>query len=626
LIPVVQATDGNLHIDAGVGKDTYLNYYSGANVYFGNGATGGIFARIANDGSFRSPIFYDYNDTSYYVDPNSSSRLVNLGLGGVTPDVRLSVSGDAHISAYLYMGGTAGSSGSWSSRLLSSGGSTTLNTSIFEVNRVGYGGGGSFNMDTGGNSFASSSFRAPIFYDSNDTTYYTDPNSTSSMFGVAIRGDLSSTGIGNQIFFWGGSPSTTSAIGFKASGGNFSNPTGNGDGYNTYLTMDSDGRGWVFRRGVGGSDFSAAFTSGWILNNGIWQANSSMRAPIFYDSNNTGYYLDPASTSNLNQVNLQGILRRNTSAAGYLEGNYPSSTDGNSSACIYTIGGSYQPGTTSLGNMYGCGYTVGTGTASPGLGMSGWGFYVASGGTSRVFLDSDSGVVISSGSTRSPIFYDRDNTGYYLDPTGTSNLNVLQMAGTIFTSTPGYSSALSGIGFAGSIRSGETNVGGSGGVYIPYIAQTSLSSSGYRQHTVFGSYRGQVWGSAFIAVGGNDSYPTVAFFFDYGGSFTAPGNVTANSDERLKTNWRDMPENFVSRLAQVKVGIYDRTDLATKPTQVGVGAQSLQTLLPQAINKADDEMGTLSVNYGGAALASAIELAKYVTALEQRISQLEARI
>ncbi len=85
-------------------------------------------------GSFRAPIFYDSNDTSYYVDPNSNSRLVNLGLGGVTPDVRLSVSGDAHISAYLYMGGTAGSVGSWSSRLLSSGGSTTLNTSIFEVN------------------------------------------------------------------------------------------------------------------------------------------------------------------------------------------------------------------------------------------------------------------------------------------------------------------------------------------------------------------------------------------------------------------------------------------------------------------------------------------------------------
>jgi hypothetical protein len=115
------------------------------------------------------------------------------------------------------------------------------------------------------------------------------------MFGVAVRGDLSSTGTSNQIFFWGAGNTTTSAIGFKANGGNFPNPTGNGDGYNTYLTMDSSGRGWVFGERTTG--FANVYTSGWILNNGIWQANASMRSPIFYDSNDTGYYLDPNTTS-----------------------------------------------------------------------------------------------------------------------------------------------------------------------------------------------------------------------------------------------------------------------------------------------------------------------------------------
>ena len=148
----------------------------------------------------------------------------------------------------------------------------------------------------------------------------------------------------------------------------------------------------------------------------------SARSPIFYDSDNTGYYLDPASTSNLNQVNLQGFLRRNTSAAGYLEGNYGTSTSGNSSAAIYTIGGSYQPGTDSLGNMYGVGYTVGNGTSNPGLGSTGWGFYVASGGTSRIFLDSDTGYGIASNSWRAPIFYDSNNTGYYVDPASGSRM------------------------------------------------------------------------------------------------------------------------------------------------------------------------------------------------------------
>ena len=109
------------------------------------------------------------------------------------------------------------------------------------------------------------------------------------------------------------------------------------------------------------------------------------------------------------------------------------------------------------------------------------------------------------------------------------------------------------------------------------------------------------------------------------GNITATYNITAYSDERLKTNWRDMPENFVARLAQVRVGIYDRTD-QEDTTQVGVSAQSFQELLPQAIMTAKDEMGTLSVSYGNAALASAVELAKEVVDLKTRVAQLEALI
>jgi hypothetical protein len=112
---------------------------------------------------------------------------------------------------------------------------------------------------------------------------------------------------------------------------------------------------------------------------------------------------------------------------------------------------------------------------------------------------------------------------------------------------------------------------------------------------------------------------------DTSGNFVAYGNVTAYSDERLKTNWRNMPEDYVTRLAQVKVGIYDRAG-QENVTQVGVSAQSLQKLLPQAIMTAEDEMQTLSVAYGNAALASAVELAKEVVDLKTRVAQLEALI
>jgi len=103
-----------------------------------------------------------------------------------------------------------------------------------------------------------------------------------------------------------------------------------------------------------------------------------------------------------------------------------------------------------------------------------------------------------------------------------------------------------------------------------------------------------------------------------GTNLTCGGTVTANSDERLKTNWRDLPENFVERLADVKHGVYDRTDI--EATQVGVSAQSLQALLEQAVLAGED--GTLSVAYGNAALVACIQLAQRVVALEQTVAKL----
>ena len=44
----------------------------------------------------------------------------------------------------------------------------------------------------------------------------------------------------------------------------------------------------------------------WCDDSGYWQSDYSVRAPIFYDSNDTGYYLDPNSTSNLYRLNVNG--------------------------------------------------------------------------------------------------------------------------------------------------------------------------------------------------------------------------------------------------------------------------------------------------------------------------------
>ena len=103
------------------------------------------------------------------------------------------------------------------------------------------------------------------------------------------------------------------------------------------------------------------------------------------------------------------------------------------------------------------------------------------------------------------------------------------------------------------------------------------------------------------------------------GNIYASGTITSDSDETLKTNWRPLPENYVSSLAQIKSGIYDRLDRTE--TQAGVGAQSLQALLPQVIRTNDK--GILSVAYGNAAMVSVIELAKEIELLKQEVKQLK---
>jgi hypothetical protein len=109
-----------------------------------------------------------------------------------------------------------------------------------------------------------------------------------------------------------------------------------------------------------------------------------------------------------------------------------------------------------------------------------------------------------------------------------------------------------------------------------------------------------------------------AFSMTGGGNLTMLGTVTASSDEALKTNWRNLPADFVEQLAKVKHGTYDRIDVEL--TQDGVSAQSLRPLLPNSVLAGED--GTLSVAYGNAALVACIQLAQRVVALEQTVAKL----
>jgi hypothetical protein len=169
----------------------------------------------------------------------------------------------------------------------------------------------------------------------------------------------------------------------------------------------------------------------------------------------------------------------------------------------------------------------------------------------------------------------------------------------------------------------------------PHISYVQNGVNGYTGTTTGAMIRmaGQPAATTYWDIGpgtssvGNDIFSigragTSLMTLSSAGALVATGNVTAYSDETLKTNWRGYDTDFVERLAKVKSGTYDRIDIDV--TQDGASAQSLQPLLPNSVQT--DGQGKLSLNYGGAALVSAIELAKRVVEQDERIAKLEALV
>ena len=115
------------------------------------------------------------------------------------------------------------------------------------------------------------------------------------------------------------------------------------------------------------------------------------------------------------------------------------------------------------------------------------------------------------------------------------------------------------------------------------------------------------WGSRHYTSGGNHVINANSFTFDnvgYGstwsvtfnsGNITASGNVTAYSDVRLKTNIETLT-NALEKVLSLRGVSYNRTDIDTERTHIGVIAQEIEQILPEVIS--ENENGIKSVSYG----------------------------
>lgn len=287
----------------------YFGNESSNDIGFHNGTNGWRLDHSFNmtsNGSVRSPIFYDSNDTGYYLDINStgtSLRLAGYGYFG------LGIDGDGVIINHDQI---------W-----------TPNGNF----HIQYSGSGNIDMNYGGGyTFSRTSLRAPIFYDYNNTDFYVDPASTSRMYRLSVGGDGSSwinmedSDEGVRYIH-----NNSSTIGFVANDGNWSFRVADDGNFwqrnrgwssDTYLRKDVSntmfsGQTSALSFENQSSFFRFAFNDvrfyDW--NNGYdifglddhaW-SSTSMRAPVFYDRNDTGWYTDPASTSRMRNIDVCSI-------------------------------------------------------------------------------------------------------------------------------------------------------------------------------------------------------------------------------------------------------------------------------------------------------------------------------
>jgi hypothetical protein len=300
--------------------------------------------------------------------------------------------------------------------------------------------------------FDSDTLNAALAMNAVGANYGTIGNTGTQTWGLGSSNTLGpvSNGAGSLALQWnnGGFNTNTVAIGagtFTSTGSTYQASTR----ATLMINSTSNSGGSLIDFAVNGS--TNAYIQG--DNTQMYLATFPSNLPIsFYPGNVlTGQAVGASGTQAAGFITVgHATYQRATNTSGFLDGNYPNNIETvNSAGCIYSIGGTtYVPGATSLGTMYGIGYTYSGGTAlgtNPSyLPANTWGMYVTQDGqTPGVFLSAvpgaGGGVFVQTGSS----FYINDvaqfATGTFTatfacggaNPTGTAHYSVAGSSVTI---------------------------------------------------------------------------------------------------------------------------------------------------------------------------------------------------
>ena len=285
---------------------------------------------VVASGSFRAPIFYDSNNTNYYVDPNSSSRMDTIVLNdGVT---LRSPNGDYGSFAITGQARNGWEGFSINDRMVfMHDNSNTVgvyndvdNEWIWYADRnaqmrLMYNGGEQARTENG-YFLANNQIRSPIFYDSNDTAYYVNPNGSSRINTIqALRyylnhnttyyldqasGDYGSVKTGGATGGWSGYAIENWWV-FMADGVS-----------NAGIFNDTDNEWAILARRNAEVELYYNGIEEATTASGYFLANNQMRAPIYYDSQNTAYFLNPAAGNTAQALKINGKIYRDGFASG----------------------------------------------------------------------------------------------------------------------------------------------------------------------------------------------------------------------------------------------------------------------------------------------------------------------
>lgn len=410
----------------------------------------------------RAPIFYDSVTPAYYLDPAGTSNLYRITLNP----------GTSGVTTGLYINGgdiTAARTATTGAIYLSNGGSSYI-----------YFDGSSYEFGSSGFVTSSTSMRAPIFYNTPDTAYYVNPDSTSNLYGLTVNQVITGSVTGYSTY-----------LPTRYDSGQKTNPqTYFGQSIGLRVAMTAMPVVWadtLWINGYAGGDVldmcalhfsrqgtpkmwistqqSTATSYGTFYELPSFGYNSGntgdLYAGIFKDSNNSAYYVDSDSTSRMNTISLDqvnvgdgtflfktgansGVTRHlnlstyagdpSQAQTGQSGITWGARSDNEAYYMIYLTHGDYSAHT-KLSLSWHTGIRIGAAAA-----YGGTAFYANSLNVNPALLFTvgrGDDNVRSLTTFRAPIMYDIDNGAYYVDPASTSNLLGLTVTNTITGSVSG---------------------------------------------------------------------------------------------------------------------------------------------------------------------------------------------